>query len=753
MKSILLGYIFLCLTLNATAQKVIPGSPKLSPLTRVLLKNIGDGQLRATDKPAGNIYREINGKTYLTGMIKVADQQAASVAFTDLGVLVNTKAGDIWTVQVPYDKISLFVKAPGVSYIQLDEPLRPSLQMARKTTRVDSVHMGAGLPGPVTGKDVVVGVIDFGFDYNHPSFYDTLGVTYRVKKVWELNTTGTPPAGYTYGHELTGTASIVAQGTDNTIQTHGTGVAGISSGSGYGTLNGKLRGVAYDADMIFVGVRRDSIGDQWRQSSFSDFADGVSYIFNYANSVGKPAVTNISWGSQSGPHDGTSLFSQACDNLSGPGKIIVMSAGNEGQERIHIRKTFSASDTTLSTFVTFSSDTLKRTWIDIWGDTAKTFCAQVTLYRNGIAGNTTGYICIDDQLHSTYLMGENGIDTCYVDFITSSSEFNDKPRLTIDLYNKAVDSIHVSVKASDSYVDMWNEYYYYGYKYGYSSAFESLNVPGAVNGNTASTVSDMGSAKSVLLIGAYASKVDFTDINNNDWTYSSYVAAGNLVPFSSRGPMADGRIKPDITAPGLTIATAISSFDTRYTPTGLNSTQVVSSTNFGGDTYYYAEFSGTSASSPMAAGIVALMLQVNPNLTPAQVHDIVAQTALKDVFTGVIPTAGNNNWGHGKINALAAIKAALQANNVYDIQGRKLDCALFPNPATGTFSMFYTGEKAESLNVEVFDLTGRVLLSESWNVDRGDNVRTFSLSGFAPGIYTVKVRSAEGSTGMKLQVR
>ncbi|WP_276133763.1 S8 family serine peptidase [Polluticoccus soli] len=725
--------------------------PKLSPLTRVLLKEIDQHKVNLDGKPENYVYRELHGKPYLGGLVKVTDPGRLGDKFADMGVLVGTKAGDIWTVQVPLEKVRQFTETPGMSYVQLDEPLRPAMDQARKTTHVDSVHQGINLPWPMTGNDIVVGVMDFGFDYGHPAFFDASGSNYRVKKVWEMDATGTPPAGYTYGHELTNTADILARGTDNVIQTHGTAVAGIAAGSGYGTTNNKLKGVAPDADLVFVGVRRDSIGGQWRQSSFSDFVDGVSYIFSYANAVKLPAVTNISWGSQSGPHDGTSLFNQACDNLSGQGKIIIMSAGNDGQENIHLSKTFTTTDTLINSFVTFSSDTLQRTWVDIWGDTSKTFCANVTLYKNGVAGNSTGYICIDNNLHSLYVIANNGLDTCFVDFITSSSEFNNKPRMTLDIYNKSADSIHVSIKGNDGSIDAWNEYYYFGYKYGYSSIFESLGVPGNVDGNTISTVSDMGSAKSVLLVGAYASKIGWTDINSQTWSYQGYVNTGNIVPFSSRGPMADGRISPDITAPGLTLATATSSFDTRYTPTGLNKQQVVSGVNFGSKTYYYAEFTGTSASSPMAAGIVALMLEANPKLTPQQVHDMTAQTAIKDNFTGALPAAGSNTWGKGKINAYRAVKAANQANSVYEVKGKKPDCALFPNPNNGMFWLQYTAARAEKVQVVVCDIAGRKLYSEDWQVNVGDNAHQIAIS-LAKGVYMVQIMNAEGSISIKTQV-
>jgi minor extracellular serine protease Vpr len=740
-----------CLCMQANAQDTKLTQPKLSPVTRMLLKDMAKqpGQL-----PDGYVYKKHNGRIYFSGLAKVVDANFVSQRFEVLGVMVGTKAGDIWTMQVPMENLKAVTEIKGISYIQLDEPLQPHMDRARKATRVDSVHMGYNLPWPYSGQGVVMGIIDFGFDYGHPTFFDTFGTGYRVKRVWELNTTGTPPAGFSYGHELAGDAAIQAQGTDNPEQMHGTSVAGIAAGSGFGVANGKLLGVAFRSDMVLVGVRRDTIGDQWMQGSFSDFVDGVNYIFSYASSVNKPCVINISWGSQSGPHDGSTLFNQACNNLSGPGKIIVMSAGNEGEEHIHLGKTFNSSinDTLIQTFTTFSSNAYKRTWVDIWGEPSKTFCAKVTLYQNGLAGNTTDFYCIDDQTHNTYILGANGTDTCFVDFITSSAEFNNKPRVTVQIFNKAGDSVHVAVKGTDGVINMWDESYYYGYKYGYSSIFESLNLPGAVNGNNSSTVSDMGSAQSVLLVGAYASKTDFIDINNQFRSYSGYVANNNLVPFSSRGPMADGRIKPDIAAPGLTIATAVSSFTTKYSATGSSSGTTVSFTNFGSKKYYNCEFIGTSASSPVAAGIVALMLEANPRLTPVQVHDIVAQTAIKDNFTGAIPAGGNNNWGNGKINAYGAARAALALNSVHNVTGAKMDCNLYPNPNNGSFSLSYTAGSSEQLKMEVLDMTGRKLMEDNWQVKRGKNERQVELAGFVPGYYIVKLTSQTGTVSLKTAV-
>lgn len=751
--------LFLILAANpAFSQTDI--KPKLSPLTKKYLSN-----LKSNSSPAaiqeGYVYKRLSDGTFcISALIKVDDESTVKQKLNTAGITIGTKAGNIWTVQVPLNKVLDFTNTTGISCIQLDEPVLPALHMARKASRVDSVHTGYNLPMAYSGKNVVMGVIDFGFDYNHPTFYDTTHSAYRVKKVWELGTNGTPPAGYSYGHELVDSGSILLKGTDNTVQTHGTSVAGIASGSGVGSIvtTDRYRGMAYESDMVFVCVRRDSIEDQWMQSGFSDFIDGVNYVLTYATALGKPAVVNISWGSQSGPHDGTSLFNQACDNLTGSGKIVVMSAGNDGQEKIHLSKTFTSTDTLLNTFVVFAPTHYRRTWVDVWGDTSKTFCAGVTLYHNGVTGNTTGYYCIDDLLHTHNLIAANGTDTCLVEFITSAAEFNNKPRITVNIFNKGTDSIRVSFKGNDGKINVWNEYYYYGFPNQFKSEFKSLGVAGHVNGNTISTVSDMGSAQSVLLIGAYASKISYTDINGNPWSYNGYVQNGKLAPFSSRGPMIDGRIKPDFAAPGITIASAMSSYSTAHTPTGEDSSSVISVISgyqhpVTGNDYYYTEFLGTSASSPAAAGIIALLLQANPSLDPEQIREVIRTTAIEDTHTGNIPDAGNNNWGHGKINAYAAIKKVLQMPaGVYNFQGRKLDCVLYPNPGNGLFTIDYTNDISETINIEVINITGSKVAVKTWNVNNGNNRQQLDLSMYPKGFYIVRVTSPDGYVNIKMLV-
>jgi minor extracellular serine protease Vpr len=741
---------------TSMAQNTVTVQAKLSPLTKKYLLALKASN--SSEAPSGFAYKIHNdGQVYLTALIEVADAPYVTSELERIGAKVGTRAGEIWTVQVPYAKAIEFTRIAGISYIQMDEPVEPSMDVARKTTRADSVQKGINLPMKYSGKGVIVGVIDFGFDYQHPAFYDTLQSAYRIKRVWELNTKGTPPTGYSYGHELKDSNSIRAQGTDNAKQTHGTCVAGMAAGSGFGsTGNSQYRGMAYDADLVFVGVRRDTIARQWLQGTFTDFLDGINYIFTYAQSQGKPCVINVSWGSQSGPHDGSTLFNRACNNMTGPGKILVMSAGNDGEAKIHLNKTFTPSDTVINTFLTFSSNVYKRTWVDVWGEQGKTFCGKVTLYSRNNPGTTTEFQCIDNGVKDRILISANGKDTCFVQFISSNAEYNGKPRMTIDIYNRAKDSVGVSISSASGNIHLWNEYYYYGYTYGYQCEFSNLNKTWAVAGNTATTVSDMGAADSVLLIGAYASKVAYKDLNGNSWSYGAYVAAGRLAPFSSRGPMTDGRIKPDITAPGITIATAVSSFDTAYTPTGSSKKQVVFVYNDPrtGKKFYFSEFTGTSAAGPAASGIVALMMQARPTLGPKHARNIIAKTALKDPYMGNIPAIGNNNWGHGKINAYGAMKAVIAGvTNIDDVSVSGNDFELYPNPGNGLFTLNYTGTGTQPMQLEVYNMMGSRLFYNNWTPGLSANLYPIDLSSCAGGTYLLRISTAEGFQTVKIVVQ
>lgn len=744
--------LFLSLACFASGFAQYSNSANMSPFTRIYLAKMEQYGKEHVRIP-GYVYKRIDGKDYVSGMIKVSSNPDAAMLDV-LGVKVGTRAGNIWTVQIPAGAVSGFVVMPGLEYVQLDEPMAYALDSARVTTHADSAQAGINLPMPFTGKDVLVGIIDAGFDYHHPTFFDTSGTRFRVRKVWEQKTVGTPPSGFGYGNELVDSNAMWAAGTDNNTFSHGSHVAGIAGGSGFGgdSTNRRFRGMAPESDLAFVGIMPDPT--EWVETGVSDVIDGMNYLYTYANSISKPCVVNLSWGTTLGPHDGTSLFSQACDNITGPGKIFVLAAGNNGGQRVHLKKTFTNTDTLVNTRIGFDPALgTNKTWVDIWGDQGQQFCVKLTIY-NGLAPYaSSNVICLDNNVH-TFTLVDHSNDTVFVTVTTSSDEFNHKTRAFIDISSQSYNFLTLGVTGTSGTVNMWEGYVANGH--GYYGQFSTINnLPAGMAGDADYTVGDIADTKSAITAAAYTSKNIYTGVNNTVTNYTSYASLGAIAPFSSTGPTIDGRVKPDIAAPGLILGSAVNSYDTGYHPTGPYYSDVVNTYHNAQNNrdYGYGMMMGTSMASPATAGIVALLLEANPNLKPESIRMILNANAIQDSYTGVIPAGGSTVWGGGKINAYRSVLDAV--NHVTGLarsSNNAIQCIVYPNPGNGDFNLAYYGNNAEQLKVDVQDIAGRIIMETSWNVTAGYNTRALSLKAVPKGIYFTRVFSVSGSAVIKTVV-
>jgi minor extracellular serine protease Vpr len=720
---LILSFLLFCL--NIQAQTPHKNIGKQSALTNQYL--FAAESLATAPINSKFVYSKIENQKYVNAFVKINDHLVSS-DFENLGILVGTKAGNIWTIKIPVDRVEAFTSLEsGIDFIQLDQPIYSTMDVARSKTNVDLVHEGTDLPQAFTGKDVVVGILDVGFDYTHPTFYDVDGNDYRIKRIWEQKSTGTPPSGYSYGHEIVDAMDMIAEQTDNPEQSHGSHVAGIAAGSGFGGDGDEYKGVAYESDLVLVGITPAQ--DQWHNTGMTDIVDGLNYIFDYADSQGKPAVANLSWGCSIGPHDGSSLFSQAVNNLTGAGKIFTVSGGNNGGQNLHLNKVFSNTDSLLQSFVSFNTNLAdKKTWIDIWGDAGETFCIQFGTY-NGINNNAaTDFMCIENSTIDTFLIGSDN-DTFFINLSTVSADINGKPHAFLDVYSKTNDNIGLSVKASSGAVNVWMGYVLESR--GYYGEFVTNGVAGATAGDDDMTVGEMGCTESAITVGAYASKVSFTNLSGQNLSYSGYVLASRICPFSSKGPTTDGRTKPDITAPGMTLASAMNSFDSNYAPGGPNYNLVVHKYTDASTAhdYYFGESSGTSMSAPMTAGIVALFLEANPLATPAELITLMGDTAIKDTHTTDTPDA--NIWGFGKIDAYAMLQSfiisGLEENVLEDKQ-------VYPNPTSDLLNMDLECAKLIMVTNMIGEICKRFETSD----------RSVSLKDLAAGMYYVSVYSLDG---------
>ena len=106
---------------------------------------------------------------------------------------------------------------------------------------------------------------------------------------------------------------------------------------------------------------------------------------------------------------------------------------------------------------------------------------------------------------------------------------------------------------------------------------------------------------------------------------AAVTSSGTRSSFSSIGPSADGRTKPDVAAMGSSVTVASTSNPTGYTTS-----------------------SGTSFSCPLTSGVAALVLSANPSLTPIQVREALRETASQ-------ASAPDNYLGWGILNAYDAV--------------------------------------------------------------------------------------------------
>lgn len=571
---------------------------------------------------------------------------AAGKTYQDLSaydVTVNTVSGEMATATIPVSRFAELAASGICSSIDIGEKQNLMMDKARQNLGVDQIHAGINLPQGYDGTGVVVGVIDGGFEYCHPAFYDTTGTTLRVKRVWnQRDTTGMAPDGFNYGSEYTTESQIRAARTDDTTLSHGSHVTSIAAGCGapYGD-GAAYKGIAPGADIVLVPVILEK----------ANIIDAINYIHSYAQSVGKPCVINMSFGDMCGPHDGTavadrfvtSLVAQHPDSL-----VLVASAGNGGGNLVHIQKTFSPDDTLLITRLGGEGLRTLKAEVELWGD--KLFSVALTLLNSntGAQEDFTGFFTsgVDSAIVMNLVSSSNDTMTCHFK-LSQMDPINHRYSINIKYDTLPLGHMMILTVRCDSAATLhaWCSYV---------SFLSTTLVQGTVAGDSYYTIDGFGAnTDAVVSVGSYNTRLSYTTYTGFHQSTSAIDDMADISSFSSIGPTSDGRVKPDITAPGHVIVAACNRFDPSAGGLGLIYDTIV----WNGQVENYTTMSGTSMSSPMVTGIVALWMQQNPSLGTDSVRAILHRTAHNDRFTGNCATTPNNTWGHGKVNAYGGLPA------------------------------------------------------------------------------------------------
>ncbi|MFN3917991.1 MAG: S8/S53 family peptidase [Flavobacteriales bacterium] len=675
---------------------------------------------------------KINGE-YTIGVLGLVMPSFDDSVLEQMGVKNDTKLGDLYSFRVPLGAFENFINLPGLRFIDISETASPYLNESVPSARVDSVHMGlGGLVRAYHGAGVIIAVIDWGFDYTHPNFYDTTMTYLRISRAWDQNKlSGPPPTGYSFGTEYLGEAALLAAQHD-TLYTfgpisHGTHVGGIAGGNGAGT---DYVGAAPCSELIFISLKRDS----------PSLIDAYSYVSNYAASVNKPFVINMSFGLHLGPHDGSLLPNVAIDAIQGPGKVFVASAGNNGSAAFHIDRDFNGAvpQDTLKTVVGFGNvaDQFGQT-LSIWGSPNSSFHASLILADN--MHNTIYQTPFYNTQNSPSINEINIIngDTLHLILEGMNKDFlSERPQIQMEIKNKTGLKAILVLTSVNSHVHAWNTIRLNNRYTNWGVAFAS-NYPGATAGDINYGIGEPGGCgKGVITVGSYLAERVLANGN---------IVFGNISSFTSRGPTVDERVKPDISSTGQNVISSINSFDVSET-SGFTTT-----VQWNGNTYAFKSYSGTSMSGPMVAGIVALMLESFPTLSAAQAKDILKTTARLDQHTGQIGINGTNDWGWGKANALAAVKAATILSSIKEIQLVDSYYNLYPNPAQNQVTLDNSQHPLnESVSLEIYTLNGRLV--KQLIIPSYTPTYVLSLDDFSNGMYLLQFRTNKAIFFNKLMV-
>jgi subtilisin family serine protease len=636
-------------------------------------------------------------------------------------------AGNIVSATIPVSSLSKLSKMEQVQRME-----EGAIQIQAMNDRmlinnkIDKVHQGVlPLTQGYKGKGSIVGIIDTGIDFTHPDFRDTLGNT-RVLWIWDhlLANAANTPQPYNYGQEFSQSdidGGLAAAHIDGTA--HGTHVSGIATSNG--NSHKEYTGAAPEADIIAVSVNFNTDYD----SFLSSIADAVEYIYNKADSLGKPCVINISAGTYYGSHDGKDLQAQAIDNMitARPARSLVASAGNAGNYYMHLQHNPIVGDTTFTWFNNSSA-----IYIEFWADTADlngvTFAigvdkvsptfsdrgsnawSGISPYLNILSTDTLySYSGNRIALYQTYgqLIGGNYSMIFYI--VPDSTTYNFRLMSTgngkFDCWS--FDMINSGLPAPSGYPAIVNY------------TLPDLNQ---------TICSSFQCSDKVITVGQYVNRNSYVDVNGVLQTFPT--TEGALAASSSHGPTRTGLIKPDITSTGEVTLSALRLSSVAW----FLANQAF---KLAPDSIHIRD-GGTSSAAPVIAGIGALYFEKYPNDNWNDFKTKVTHCAVVDGFTGT--NLPSNAWGYGKVDAFAVMSGNGCTTGIVDNKLNQ-DYLIYPNPASNNFTIQFNDNKSKG-KVEIFNLLGENLKSFSFN---NQSSLVINREKLASGIYFIQIKTQDST--------
>lgn len=637
--------------------------------------------------------------------------------------------GNIWIASIPFSRLAPLSRAGGVRRIETGRSNSIQTDTMAIILNARKAHEGGGrLPQAYTGKGVVVGVMDIGFDLTHPNFYDTDATEYRIKAFWDqLATDSNRYVGRDYEGEETLLA--LAHSRDGIDQTHGTHTLGIAAGGGWDPDEpGRYRGMAYESDICLVANASSEDKDlidpaDYYKYTYATDVMGFKYLFDYAAAHGQPCVVSFSEGSHEDFRGDDRLYYEMLASLVGKGRILVASAGNNGGYKTYFRKPAGVGQA--GCFITPDGQRVAFTL-----KSAAPFA--ITLKGWGPAGEekevATAAILAqgDSTLRASTPLGELVIaayPSCY-----------DAEEVCYDVLLTQMPDRPFSLKVTGGNADV--EFY------------QSVGIPtenaldASLNaGENTHSIHSPSSAPRVIAVGANGYREDIYTYKGEHRTYEVGLH-GKRYSASSVGPTFDGRMKPDVVAPGVNV---ISSYSSYYLENHPGAWDIENSDkkhfNFRGRTYAWNYNSGTSMATPAVAGAIALWLQAKPDLTPEEAMEVIRKTSTHPDAALSYP---NNEYGHGQIDVYAGLLELLNLTRIRDISTHQ-PAGVTIRPAQGRrVRIAFDTAPTHDFTVSVYSADGRKLLAR--RLAGGSRDYELDLSDCLAGVYAVQVNGGSRDT-------
>lgn len=534
------------------------------------------------------------------------------------------------TARIAADQIEQIRQSPTVMSLKASQLLKPQLFKSIEETksRADLLPQDTKSNG---GKGVVIGIVDSGCDFTHQNFINSDG-TSRILSYWNQTQRGSFDTPFGYGKEYSQkqlTSALKAQNpfAELNIQApteedpwHGTHVMDTAAGNGAGT---KVPGAAPQADIVFVQL--DARDVPWRgpevvTGNFGGSAhllEALQYIFMIAGD--RPCVTNVSLGTNGGPHDGTSLVEIGFDTIvsAANNRAVVLAASNSYADGIHASGTIQQNEVQELQWVVEGPD-FSLNEIEIWYDKTDEFSCELIAPNGANLGEIelgTNHKVLGDQNEVLLFISHRKKDSSNGDnCINIFMERNLLP----GSWTLRLKGVHIQNGTYHAWIERDD--------LGQSHFMQPLD-------NT-HTLGSICCGKKSIVVGSYSAKEAGTPISF----------------FSSAGPTRDGRQKPEICGPG--------GNETRDEP---EQYKVMAAKS--GSVTEAVGMMGTSMAAPLVTGIIALVLaearERGISLTIEEIHEIIRKSARP------MASEWHDRYGYGRIDANRAVQLVAELTPVH----------------------------------------------------------------------------------------